>query len=96
MKLTRSPEWLKFAQACVLCLHPYCGNRPTFDVADAMWLMLRALELDLARSKECGVDAVFQYWHDNNIYFNLLRKIAMEVEKRLMDMRCMLVGEGGS
>jgi len=96
MKLIRSPERLKFAQACVLCLHPYCGNRPTFDVADAMWRMLRALELDLVMSKECGVDAVFQYWHDKNIYFKLVRKIAMEVEKRLMDMRCVLVGEGGN
>jgi len=96
MKLIRSPERLKFAQACVLCLHPYCGNRPTFDVADAMWRMLRALELDLAMSKECGVDAVFQYWHDKNIYFKRVRKIAMEVEKRLMDMRCVLVGEGGN
>ncbi|PUU82620.1 hypothetical protein B9Z19DRAFT_1074394 [Tuber borchii] len=94
MKLIRSLERLKFAQACVLCLHPYCGNRPTFDVADAMWRMLRALELDLAMSKECGVYAVFQYWHDKNIYFKLVRKIALEVEKRLMDMRCVLVGEG--
>ena len=52
MKLIRSPERLKFALVCVLCLHLYCGNRPTFDVADAMWRMLRALELDLAMSKE--------------------------------------------
>ena len=96
MKLIRSPERLKFAQACVLCLHPYCGNSPTFDVADAMWRMLRALELDLPMSKECGVDAVFQYWHDKNIYFKRVRKIAMEVEKRLMDMRCVLGGEGGN
>ena len=33
-----------------------------------MWRMLRALGLDLAMSKECGVDTVFQYWHDKNIY----------------------------
>ena len=93
MKLIRSPERLKFAQACVRCLHPYCGNSPTFDVSDAMWRMLRALELDLAMSKQCGIDAVFQYWHDKNIYFKRVRKIAMEVEKRLMDMRCVLVKE---
>ena len=92
MKLIHSPERLKFAQACVLYLHPYYGNRPTtFDVADAMWRMIRALELDLAMSKECSLDAVFQYWHDKNIYFKRVRKIAMEVEKRLMDMRCVLV-----
>ena len=88
MKLIRSPERLKFAQACVFCLHPYCGNRPTFDVADAMWCMLRAPELDLAMSKECGVDAVFQYWHDNDIYFKRVRKIFMEVEKPLVDSLC--------
>ena len=87
MKLIRSPERLKFAQACVLCLHPYRGHRPTFDVADAMWRMLRAMKLDLAMSKECGVDAVFQYWHDKNIYFKCAQKIAMAAEKRLMDMR---------
>ncbi|PUU76681.1 hypothetical protein B9Z19DRAFT_1066437 [Tuber borchii] len=92
----RAPEWLKFSQACVLCLHPYYGNRATFDVADAMLRMLRALELYLAMSKECGVDAVFQYWHDKNIYFKLVWKIAIEVEKGLMDMRCVLVGEGGN
>ena len=96
MKLIRSPERLEFAHACVLCLHLYCGNRPTFDVIDAMWRMLRALELDLAMSKECGVDAVFQYWHDKNIYFKRVWKLAMEVEKRLMDMRCALGGEGGN
>ena len=96
MKLIRSPERLKFAQACVLCLHPYCGNRTTFDVIDAMWRMLRALELDLAMSKECGVDAGFQYWHHKNIYFKRVRKIATEVEKPLMDMHCALVEEGGN
>ncbi|PUU77954.1 hypothetical protein B9Z19DRAFT_1127518 [Tuber borchii] len=94
MKLIRSPERLKFVQACVLCRHLYCGNRPIFGVADAMWRMLRALGLDLAMSKECGVDAVFQYWHDKNIYFKRVRNIAMQVERRLMDMRCVLVDEG--
>jgi len=93
MELIRSPERLNFAKACVSCLHPYCGNRPTFDVSDAMWRMLRALELDLAMSKECGIDAVFQYWHDKNIYFHRVRKVAMGVEKRLMDMRCVVPGE---
>ena len=58
MKLICSPEKLKFPQACVLCLHPYSGNRLTFDATDAMW---PALELGLAMSKECGVDSVFQY-----------------------------------
>ena len=52
--------------------------------------------LDLAMSKECGVDAVFQYWHGRNIYFKCVRRISMEVEKRLMDMRCVLeLGRGG-
>ncbi|KAG0133432.1 hypothetical protein HOY82DRAFT_641121 [Tuber indicum] len=88
MKLIRPLERLKFAKACVKCLRPYCGNRPTFDVADAMWRMLRALELDLEMSKECGVDTVFQSWHDKNIYFRHVQKIAMEVERRLMKMRC--------
>ncbi|KAG0640070.1 hypothetical protein HOY80DRAFT_1022130 [Tuber brumale] len=87
MKLIRAPERLKFAQACVKCLHPYCGNRPTFDVADAMWRMLRALELDLEMSKDSGIDAVFKSWHDKHIYFRHVQKIAMEVEKRLMNMR---------
>jgi len=94
MGLIRSPERLNFSKACVLCLHPYCGNRPTFDVADAMWRMLRALELDLEMSNDCGVDALFEYWHDKNIYCKRVRKVAMEVEKRLMDMRCVLAGEG--
>ena len=93
MKLISPPERLKFAQACVLCLHPYCGNRLSFDVADAMWRMLQTLKLDLAMSKECRVDLVFQYWHGKNIYFKLVRKIAMQVEKRLMDMRRVLAEE---
>ncbi|PUU72474.1 hypothetical protein B9Z19DRAFT_1069737 [Tuber borchii] len=75
MKILPGPEidpltgMAQLVPAGFLCRHPYCGNHPTFDVADAMWRMRRALELDLAMSKECGVDAVFQYWHDKNIYF---------------------------
>ena len=92
IKLICSPERLKFAQACVLCLHPYCGNRPTFDVADAMWRMILVLGLDLAMSKECGFDSVFQYWDYKNISFKRMWKISLEVEKRLRDMRCVLVG----
>ncbi|PWW75425.1 hypothetical protein C7212DRAFT_324854, partial [Tuber magnatum] len=95
MKLIRSPERLKLAQACVNCLRPYCGNRPTFDVCDAMWRMLRALELDLETATACGIDTVFKDWHDKNIYCQHVRKIAMEVEKRLMDMRCVIMGDGG-
>ncbi|KAG0640061.1 hypothetical protein HOY80DRAFT_1022128 [Tuber brumale] len=93
MKLIRARERLKFAQACVKCLLPYCGNRPTFDVADAMWRMLRALDLDLEMSKESGIDAVFKYWHDKKIYFRHVQKIAMEVEKRLTNMRCVRVAD---
>ncbi|PUU73973.1 hypothetical protein B9Z19DRAFT_1068586 [Tuber borchii] len=33
----------KFAKACVLCLNPYYGNLSDFDIADAMWRMLRDL-----------------------------------------------------
>jgi len=51
-----------------------------------MWRMLRALELDLVMSKECSIDAVFQYWHDKNIHCKRGRKIGMGVEKRLMDI----------
>lgn len=52
--------------------------------------------LDLAMPKECGVDAGFQYWHHKNIYFKRAQVIVMEVEKRLMDMHCASVEEGGN
>ncbi|CUS11284.1 unnamed protein product [Tuber aestivum] len=96
MNLITSPARLKFAEACVNCLKPYCGNRPTFDVCDAMWRMLRALELDLETAKGCGIDTLFKDWHNKNIYCQHVRKIAMQVEKRLMDMRCVIIGEGGN
>ncbi|PUU73866.1 hypothetical protein B9Z19DRAFT_1134259 [Tuber borchii] len=86
MELILSPERFQFSQVC-FCLHHYCGNRPTFDIADTMWRILRALELDLAMSKECDLDSVFQYWHDKNIYFKWVRMMAMEVKPQLMDMR---------
>jgi len=44
--------------------------------------MLRALELDLVISNECG-DAPFEYWNGKNNYCKRVRKIAIEVEKRL-------------
>ncbi|KAG0640067.1 hypothetical protein HOY80DRAFT_1136262 [Tuber brumale] len=47
----RAPERLKFANACVNCLHLGCGNLPTFAVATAMWRVLRALVLNLESQK---------------------------------------------
>ncbi|RPA89924.1 hypothetical protein L873DRAFT_1821970 [Choiromyces venosus 120613-1] len=94
MKLIRSRERLRFAKACVACLHPYHGNRPTFDICDAMWRMLRALELDLEMSAASGVAEVFKYWHDEKIYCRHVRGIAMEVEKRIVNMHGVGGGKG--
>jgi len=58
--------------------------------------MLGALELDLTMSKECGVHAEFQYLDDKNINRKPVRKIAIEVEKRLVEMCCLLIGEEGN
>ena len=54
--------------------------------------MLRALELDLMISNECGLDSPFEYWHGKNIYCKRVRKIAMEVGERRMDLGCVFLG----